>query len=198
MRKITEKQKKTCDAFLEAYKTLEKVVFEVENCPVYELEAKLGQESEESGRLRMCRMMRNFLSHNDSSDAFAVPTPAMITFLEEEAKKEKQKKKTAGEVSKRIKPVHENDPLQDAVGRLARLPFMPVTDEDGMLVGIITPESVCAVYAKSSLGVRTKAGVAIVKCVPVLSDAPAEDVGESCVVADASGKYKGVIVLKKE
>ncbi len=197
MRKITEKQKKTCDAFLEAYKTLEKAVFEAENCPVYELEAKLGQESEESGRLRMCRMMRNFLSHNDSSDAFVVPTPAMIAFLEEEAKKEKRKKKTAGEVSKRIKPVHENDPLQETVGRLARLPFMPVTDEDGILVGIITPESVCAVYAKSSLNARTKAGTAVVKCVPVSDDTPAEDISESCVVADASGKYKGVIVLKK-
>ena len=198
MRKITEKQKKTCDAFLEGYKELEKIVFEVENCPVYELEAKLGQESEESGRLRMCRMMRNFLSHNDSSDAFAVPTPTMIAFLTEETEKEKRKKKTAGEASRRIRPVHENDLLQEAVGRLARMPFVPVTDEDGVLVGVITPESVCAVYAKSPLNARTKAGVAIVKCVPVLSDAPAEDVGESCVVVDASGKYRGIIVLKKE
>lgn len=198
MRKITEKQKKTCDAFLEAYKVLEKAVFDVENCSVYELEAKLGQESEESGRLRMCRMMRNFLSHNDSSDAFAVPTPTMIAFLTEETEKEKRKKKTAGEASRRIRPVHENDPLQEAVGRLARMPFVPVTDEDGVLVGVITPESVCAVYAQSSLGARTKAGIAVVKCIPVSADTPAEDVSESCVVMDASGKYKGIIVLKKE
>jgi hypothetical protein len=198
MRKITEKQKKTCDAFLEGYKELEKIVFDVENCSVYELEAKLGQESEESGRLRMCRMMRNFLSHNDSSDAFVVPTPAMIAFLEEETEKEKRKKKTAGEASRRVSPVYEGDPLQEAARRLARMPFVPVTDEDGVLVGVITPESVCAVYAKSPLNARTKAGVAVVKCMPVLSDVPAEDVGESCVVADASGKYRGIIVLKKE
>ena len=198
MRKITEKQKKTCDAFLEAYRALEKAVFEVENCPVYELETKLGQESEESGRLRMCRMMRNFLSHNDSSDAFVVPTPAMIAFLEEETEKEKRKKKTAGEASRRVSPVYEGDPLQEAARRLARMPFVPVIDSDGMLVGVITPESVCAIYAKSPLSARMKAEPAVVKCKPVLSDIPAEDVSESCVVVDASGKYKGIIVLKKE
>ena len=188
MRKITEKQKKTCDTFLEAYRALEKIVFEVENCPVYELETKLGQESEESGRLRMCRMMRNFLAHNDNLDAFVVPTPAMIAFLEEE---------TAGEASRRVSPVYEGDPLQEAARRLARMPFVPVINSDGMLVGVITPESVCAVYAKSPLSARMKAGVAVVKCKSVLSDIPAEDVSESCVVVDASGKYKGIIVLKK-
>ena len=169
----------------------------MENCPVYELETKLGQESEESGRLRMCRMMRNFLSHNDSSDAFVVPTPAMIAFLEEETEKEKRKKKTAGEAARRVSPVYEGDPLQEAARRLARMPFVPVTDRDGMLVGIITPESVCAVYAKSPLSSRMKAEVAVVKCRPMSADTPAEDVGESCVVADASGKYRGIIVLKK-
>lgn len=197
MKKITEKQKKMCDAFLEGYRALEKIAFDVENCSVYELEAKLGQESEESGRLRMCRMMRNFLAHNDNLDAFVLPTPAMIAFLAKETEKEKRKKKTAGEVSRRIRPVHESDPLQEAVGRLARLPFVPVTDECGMLVGIITPESVCAVYAQSSLNARTKAGTAVAKCVPVSADTPAENVGESCVVVDASGKYRGIIVLKK-
>lgn len=142
-------------------------------------------------------MMRNFLAHNDNLDAFVVPTPAMIAFIGGETEKEKRKKKTAGEAARCISPVYEGDPLQEAARRLARMPFVPVTDENGMLVGIITPESVCAVYAKSPLSSRMKAGVAVVKCRPVSADTPAEDVGESCVVVDASGKYRGIIVLKK-
>lgn len=196
MRKIAEKQKKMNETFLAAYRELEKTVSDVEGCSIFELEAKLGQESEESGRLKLCRMERNFLAHNDASDGFASASQAMIDFLKEETEKEKRKKKTAGEVARRIRPAHENDSLQECAARLAKLPFVPTTDENGMLLGVITPESICAAYAEAPLNARTKAKPAVTKCAAVSAYMPAEEITESCVVADGSGKYRGIIIIK--
>lgn len=195
MKKITEKQKKVNETFLEYYKALEKTVMEVDECSIFELENQLGQDSEEANRLKICRLMRNFLSHNNNSDGFVSASHAMIAFLDSETKKELKKKKTAGDISKKIRSISEDDSLQECAGRLSRVPFLPVTDKEGKLIGCITAKSICSAFSGSPLNARTKVKAAVSKCGSVLADTPADEVLESCIVTDKNGKYKGVIVI---
>lgn len=194
MRKITEKQKKQNDAFLNAYRELEKTVIEIEGCSVYDMEGRLGQDSEESNRLKVSRIVRNFLSHNDNSDGFIAVSPAMTEFVKGEAEKEAKKKKTAGDIARRFRPVTANDPLQECAKRLTKLPILPVVDTENTVIGCITAESVCTVCSEGPVNAKTKASKAVVKCTTIRADVPAEDATETCIVTDEKGKYKGIIV----
>lgn len=194
-RKITKKQKKINDAFLDAYKVLEKTAMETENCSVYDLEARLGQDSEEANRLKVSRIIRNFLSHNDNSDGFIAVSQAMIEFLEGETEKESRKRKTAGDTARRFRPAAVSDPLQECAKRLMKLPMLPVVDAENTVIGCITAESICAVCSESSISAKTKAAKAVIKCATVRADMPAENITETAIVADEKGKYKGMAII---
>ena len=82
------------DKFLVAYKAFE-TLCRTAGKEVKELEEELGETDPKVQKIRLCRQLRNFVSHNDYEDFIQIHK-GMIKFLKDEIKefkKSQQKRK---------------------------------------------------------------------------------------------------------
>ena len=82
--------KNNVEEFLVAYKTFETVCRQEKQKDVKEYEEELGETNPKMQRIRLCRQIRNFCSHNDYEDFIQIHK-GMIKFLKEEIKELKKK-----------------------------------------------------------------------------------------------------------
>lgn len=110
----------TAQKFLKLYKDYEQACRTVAGMDPKELEDSLPEAT--AGRLRMCRLFRNYLSHSNDP-GFLEPTGKMYRFLEDQVLKLRLK----GDVAKKHlkKPdrsiVRDGDKIQDALLRVLPL-----------------------------------------------------------------------------
>lgn len=130
------------DDFLSVFKSIEVKIQEVYGSDhVFrdlEAMAESAGDLNYSRKLQLCRMIRNYASHNPDIHEF-LPIPettynylqSVYGILSNQTLKVKDK-------MSRIKPLTMKDNLIQGAKRLARLSEIPVVDSDGVVIGIFT------------------------------------------------------------
>ena len=149
------------EAFLDIYKLLEYRIREAygNDKSVLEYESMISAEDKE--KLRMCRMIRNFLQHNPDAKSFVVVTGSMFEFMNSLCVRVLNDMKTAGKIAKKVKVPTISSNVKDICAWMLKYDacFAPVTDEHGKYVGFVDERMVKEMIQKSADLEGTSVGV---------------------------------------
>ncbi len=140
------------EEFLEQYKGLEQLLrstFGAE-MSVLNFESKLPLSDAE--KLKVCRIIRNFLQHNPDARNFIIPSKEMIKHLKYVASYAMLEKETAKDRTYKIPPLKTNMTIRQASKQMNKLQreWMPIVDEKGILVGTITLSKIFEIICKNT------------------------------------------------
>lgn len=105
------------EKFLDAFRALD-TELKLEGCSVLDHENSLDELSRE--RLKVCRIMRNYMAHNDTT--FLSTTTDQIKFLENQTMQIRRKAHTIKDETKKITPLKATAPIKDVIAVLAKYP----------------------------------------------------------------------------
>ena len=193
------------EQFLESYKSLESLLRGVYGSGMTVLNYE--EQSSEPEKLRICRLVRNFLQHTPDGAAFLTPTDAMCRFLRQESVRIAANAEKAKELSYRQTPVKLGQTLRQA-GKLflkSDRDWLPVIDDKNCLIGVLTRPVLfaCLCSAKNpdekslSEAIKQKDwtksldGYVIQECDAFLSSRELDR-----VILLRNGKYSGVLDMR--
>lgn len=133
---------KLTQEFLEQYKALEQLLRSIfgPEMSVLNYESKLSIP--DADKLKVCRIIRNFLQHNPDASSFITPSKEMIAHLKNVASQAALELETAKDKTYKLSPIKTTMTIRQAskiINKTERN-WAPVVDEKGFLVGIITME----------------------------------------------------------
>lgn len=134
--------------FLELYKELEGAVRDNTDLgSVLDYENTL--EGVDYERLKVCRIIRNYVQHNSDGESFLAATPEMAGFLNKLIKQISSNTKKVRSVYSRVKALEINEPILNFFINTydKKLNWFPVVD-NGKLVAIIDKEMVFEAIGK--------------------------------------------------
>lgn len=193
------------DRFLNQYKSLELYLRMAygDGMTVLGYEDKL--DTEQGDKLRICRVMRNFLQHNPSAYGFVIPTEAMIVFLEELVTDLAVKLEKSEPAVYRLPPVKLTGTMRDA-GKLfvkTGMSWLPVVDGKNYVVAVLTRDKLIELMAGTGRWedaleflFRPKdraASLGSVRVAADVSEAGTEAWIGTDVIVLRGGKYSGVV-----
>ena len=193
------------EQFLESYKSLESLLRGVYGSGMTVLNYE--EQSSEPEKLRICRLIRNFLQHTPDGAAFLNPTDAMCRFLRQESVRIAANAEKVKELSYRQTPVKLGHTLWQA-GKLflkSDREWLPVIDDKNCLIGVLTRPVLfaCLCSAKNpdekslSESIKQKDwtksldGYVIQECDTFLSSREFDR-----VILLRNGKYSGVVDMR--
>lgn len=115
------------DKFLDAYRLLD-TELKSEGTSVLDYENSLDTLDQE--RLKVCRIMRNYMSHNDTT--FLSTTNDQIKFLNNQVTEIRKKAHTAKDEMKRVKLLKANAPIKEITASLDKFPIVPLDTKTGI------------------------------------------------------------------
>lgn len=138
--------RKDIENFLQIYKELEGLVLQNYDKTIFEYESELDQTS--SKKLQICRILRNYIQHNEDGFDFVAVSPSMQKFLSGLCKLEKSKELKNKDML--VKPFSRKMMSESALSAAKlliskKLEFLPVLNEKKQLVGVITKENMIRV-----------------------------------------------------
>lgn len=116
------------DRFLEAYKGLENELKANGLVPL-DFENKMSEGTDKE-RLKVCRIMRNYISHNDVN--FLCATLDQIKFIEGLSDKLRKAAHCVKDDMKRVKTIKPTEPLKNIIAALDRYPIVPIETKAGI------------------------------------------------------------------
>lgn len=131
------KGKDAAALFLERYKQLETDVMAKRGISVFDFENGMP-ESPDKDRLKTCRIMRNYMQHNDLD--FLSPSIKQCDFLQKMSEQVTGRKTYARDAMKRVREsLQEKDNIQAAFSKLSNsgYSFAPLTDTHGQARGVV-------------------------------------------------------------
>ena len=136
--------------YLEQYKSLEAVLRGILGPDMTVL--RYEDQSSDPEKLRMCRLVRNFLQHTPDAAGFIVPTEEMRRFLKQEAVRVAAQSEKAKDLSYRPAPVKLSHTWQYAFRLFTKsgADWLPVVDDKSQLVGVLTKDALFLALALSS------------------------------------------------
>ena len=199
------------EQFLNEYKRLENVLRDAGLGSVLDYENSLATEvSLTSEQLKVCRIERNFLAHNDTGRKFLAISPAQTTFIKSLADKVEAKFKHAKDVMIRQKAITIDTTMKETITNIGRSKtgYIVVADKNGVYVGCLGGTAIIGLIAKKGsiagkLSAYTgnkqiksnskKQGIVTVS----VNERADNIVGKTdciTVVVDKNNKYKGLIM----
>ena len=193
------------DQFLEQYKSLETMLRYVYGSGTTALSYE--EKSVEPEKLRICRLVRNFLQHTPDGTKFLVPTEAMCNFLRNECLRIAAQAERAADLMYRQSPVKLSHTLQQAARLFLKADrgWLPVVDDKSRLVGALTKD---ALFARLASG-KNISTVHIYECFPArgwpktLENFLVRDVEKDLagcelkqVILTRKGKYSGIFDVR--
>ncbi len=106
------------EKFLDAFRALD-TELRLDGCSVLDYENSLDEMSRE--RLKVCRIMRNYMAHNDTT--FLTTTTDQIRFLENQTLNIRRKSHTVADEMMKLKPIKSTAPIKEVVAALAKHPL---------------------------------------------------------------------------
>lgn len=150
------------DTFLDVYKKFEFAVRNVYNCTVKEYEDMLVNESSRQEKIRMSRLTRNYLSHQDMK--FVEATQDMVDFIQEELIKLDEgelpvKKKM---ISVRVTP-KETELLTTTCDWMSKKKIVatPIFNDKDFAVGVLTQNDIVKFIASGNFNKTKKTNVIV-------------------------------------
>lgn len=130
------------EKFLDTFKALE-TELKAENTTVLDYENSL--ESTDQEKMKSCRIMRNYMAHNDKT--FLTASNEQIKFLNEQIMNVRRKSHTVKDEMKRIKPQKSTETLKNISIMLVKYPIVPIESKSGIY--LVTPEILLKHIAES-------------------------------------------------
>lgn len=203
------------EKFLNEFRRLETALKDTKTAgSVLEYEEDLKTDvsaAEEYDKLKLCRIVRNYISHhpNSGTRSFIVPTLSMTKFLSDEADMIEAKDEQTKDVMTRTKSVSMNDSIKDVLTAISKAKYgwVAVTDNEGHLQGVLDGSAFVSLIAKkqsltgklSSVADDTffkklvkKENIGVIQP-NVRADSIYEDKYDKIVVCDKNMVYKGII-----
>lgn len=187
---------KNHDKFIEIYKELERIL----PTQVRDYEETLSED--DKNRLRLCRMLRNYIQHQKDYESFVAITDGMISFVSEVVRKEKLKDGCAKDhmVSAAKFGIM---PLSSTVLEVAEMlkkkkrDYTYLVDEKTNDVYHISKADISDAFADGLTKTTkvSKLNLIVSDIERILSDAPVnvETLSSSILIVNKSGKIVGVI-----
>lgn len=117
------------DNFLDTFSVLDSEL-KLENNTILEFENSLDSNSQE--KLKVCRIMRNYMSHNDVT--FLSVTNEQIKFLNSLTLNIRKKSHIVSDEMKRIKPIKSTELIKNIIMQIVKFPIVPIETKLGNLV----------------------------------------------------------------
>lgn len=115
------------DKFLEAYKELESEL-KYNGQSVLDYENSLSGTEQE--KLKVCRIMRNYMSHNDTN--FLTPSDEQIKYLNSITLNIRKKAHCVKDEMKKVVLVKETETLKNILPMIAKYPIVPIATKIGV------------------------------------------------------------------
>lgn len=116
------------EKFLEAYKALE-AELRLDNTTVLDYENTL--EGTDQEKLKVCRIMRNYMSHNDTT--FIQATNDQIKFINNLILEIRKKSHTVKDEMKRVKTMRYTEPIKNVLTQIVKYPIVPIETKEGLI-----------------------------------------------------------------
>ena len=117
------------DKFLDAFRALDT---ELKSDGTTVLDYENSLETAEQEKMKVCRIMRNYMSHNDTT--FVVATNDQIKFLNEQIDNIKRKAHTVKDEMKRIKTLKATEPIKNILTQIVKYPIVPIETKIGLFL----------------------------------------------------------------
>lgn len=198
------------EKFLTEYKRLENVLRDQGLGSVLDYENSLVTEvSLTSEKLKVCRIQRNFIAHNDTGGKFICISPAQTAFIKRLADKLEAKQKHVKDIMTRQKAVTMSSTMKEVLAAVTRSKsgYAAITDKDGIYLGSLDSAALVSLIAKKgSIAAKLssyidekqlaafdkKNGIRIVSP-DMRADEALAGKESILIVADKNEKYKGII-----
>lgn len=117
------------DKFLDAFRALDSELKD-QGSTVLEYENSLKDGSVEKEKLKVCRIMRNYMSHNDTT--FLIASTEQIKFLDAQTEEVLKRAHLVKDEMKRVKPLKATAPIKDVIAALDKFPVCPLETKAGI------------------------------------------------------------------
>ena len=127
------------DKFLSEYKDLEKVLRDKENSlSIFDYEKSLT-DSEEIEKIKVCRIIRNYVQHNKDGNKFLAATKEMTAFIEGLKNRELAKEQQIRDITKTVPALELKDNILVFFEKRKNLDWVPIIDTAAkkQVVGIL-------------------------------------------------------------
>ena len=120
------------EKFLDAFRALDSELKD-QGSTVLEYENSLKDGSVEKEKLKVCRIMRNYMSHNDTT--FLTASNEQIKFLDNMTEEVLKRAHLVKDEMKRVKTLKATAPIKDIITALDKFPVCPIRPIWGVLAG---------------------------------------------------------------
>ena len=117
------------EKFLDAFRALD-TELKSDGRSVMDYENSLGTGSLEQEKLKVCRIMRNYMAHNDTT--FLAATQEQIKFLDEQVAEIRKLAHTVKDEMKRVKAVKPTEPIKNIIAAIDKFPILPIDNKTGI------------------------------------------------------------------
>lgn len=192
------------DKFLDAYRQLEDALshstkLSADTVLSYESALQAQNDTESSEKLKVCRIMRNYMTHHADGKSFLSATPAMTKFIKHEANKISSLELNAGNLAKKTAILTPSTTMKEAAAAFSKskTAWLPYADKKGNIVGAVDSSLVITLCAQGTRSNATIGSYAKPSAVPVIdSNTIAYNLPQHAnliVINQKTGTFKGII-----
>ena len=117
------------DKFLDAFRALDSELKD-QGSTVLEFENSLKDGSADKEKLKVCRIMRNYMAHNDTT--FLTASNDQIKFLDSLTAEVLKKAHLVKDEMKRVKSIKPTEPIKNVIAALDKYPVVPIETKTGI------------------------------------------------------------------
>jgi len=117
------------ETFLDAFRALDSELRD-QGSTVLEYENSLNDNSSDKEKLKVCRIMRNYMAHNDTT--FLIGSKDQIKFLSALTEELRKKSHCVKDEMKRVKEINSTEPIKNVIASLDKFPVAPIFDKKGI------------------------------------------------------------------
>ena len=178
------------EKFLDAFRSLD-TELKQDNVTVLDFENSLDNLNQE--RLKVCRIMRNYMAHNDTD--FLATTNEQIKFLDGLTESIKKKAHTAKDELKKVKPIKATTPIKDIITQIDKYPIVVIETKLGLY--LLNKDELIHQLAQGNKKITIPAKLPKYKYVSKLTRIEKISEGIYIVTSDgtSTGDYCGILIL---
>lgn len=176
------------DNFLDAFRALDSEL-KLENTTVLDFENSLDSNNQE--KLKVCRIMRNYMSHNDVT--FLTATNEQIKFLTSLTLDIRKKSHIVSDEMKRIKPIKYTEPIKNIITQIVKFPIVPIETKLGIY--LVDTDILLKQLAKGNKKIEVPARLPKYKTVSKMDRIDSIAANTTYIVLDdKTSKYIGILM----
>ena len=141
----------TINQFLNSYKKLEaEIRIDNPESSVFEYENSL-YDPERQEKIKVCRILRNYIQHHADGQRFIAVSDQMITFLEKEVFSIKAKTDLVKSHISKTAPITPKTSIRDAIAiiSMSNVNNLAIVDKENHIVGAVNATLILKAYSKS-------------------------------------------------